>query len=187
MTWWQTLLVTIVSVTMTTIALFGQQWLIGRRGARERLEDKLERQVAELTDAHAEMLGAIVALGRPLSTMGDAVLIEWVTINRMHYPEDELAAIDFARADAALGRLMIIESFEVSRAAKYAVEMVAGLRTDLLAANARLSTITAGEHVTNISAGFGGALKEYADLASDSVARARGQVIHAVPPTSTRR
>lgn len=173
MTWWQTLLVAVVPVALTTAALLGQQWLTERRAVYDRIEGARKERVDELVDAHAAMLEAILTLWRPLNTVAENAALEWFVLGETRYPEDQLRNMDFSHVDSALARVSIVDAGSVALAAEVAATRVATARVQLLGANAKLDDTAAHTLALDLDREIRGARTKYADLAAKSIQAAR--------------
>ena len=117
MNWWQTLIVTVMPVLLTTAALFGQQWMTDQRAARNNDGEQQLKALAEARQIHANLLTETLAVWRPLSAALDRASLHYARTGTSEYLSRELRPLDLSRADNALAQLMVREPDEVANAA----------------------------------------------------------------------
>lgn len=120
MTWWQTLLIAVVPVAVTSSALVAQQFLNDRREFDREAVARRDRSREREQEAHAELLRALYALWRPVE--------DWYRTSVGHGRDDEtvvavsLPLLEFDRSDVdeAMGRVQILGDPVVAKAAEEA-------------------------------------------------------------------
>lgn len=132
MTWWQTLLIAVVPVAVTSVALLAQQVLNNRRDAegdaRRRADQARERD----QDAHAAVLQALYGLWRPVE--------DWYRLSVGEGPDDGVVSIasvpdlpfDRSEIDEAMSRLSVLVESDLvdeATAAYWEILQAAKLRT----------------------------------------------------------
>lgn len=145
MTWWQTLIVTVMPVVLTTAALLGQQWMTDRRAERSGDGEQRAKALDEARQVHADLLSESLALWRPLGAVLDRATIDYGATGSSRFRPVDVRPLDLSRADVALARLMVRESEEVADAAAALVRHAESVLSSMQALNAGLSEDTASE------------------------------------------
>ncbi len=110
MNWWQTLIVAVVPVGITTAALLVQQILLDRRAAREADTTRLDHKVERLERAHTEMLEALLEVWRKVERPLDKASLDHMRGGQPRFTPSDVRAPDLRPVDVALSRLAIIEN-----------------------------------------------------------------------------
>lgn len=114
MTWWQTLLIAVVPVALTSVALLAQQILNNRRDAERDARARAEQARERDQEAHASVLRALYGLWRPVEdwyrlSVGSGHDSEFLSLTSV--PD---LSFDRSEIDEAMSRLSVLVKPEIS-------------------------------------------------------------------------
>ena len=124
MNWWQTLIVAVVPVGITTAALLVQQILLDRRAAREADHARLDHKVERLERAHTEMLEALLEVWRKVERPLNRASLDYMHGGQPRFTPADVRTPDLRPVDVALSRLAIIEHSDMVKLAERCVRSI---------------------------------------------------------------
>ena len=124
MNWWQTLIVAVVPVGITTAALLVQQILLDRRATREANKARQDHKVERLERAHTEMLEALLEVWRKVERPLDKASLDYMHGGQPRFTPSDVRAPDLRPVDVALSRLAIIEHSDMVELAEGCVRSI---------------------------------------------------------------